>query len=253
MLRKTFYLSYSILCYLIFMGTFAYFIGFNGNLFVPRSIDNAITSPFLPALMIDSFLVALFGLSHSVMARQGFKKWWTKIVPQPIERSTYVLVASLMLMLMMWQWRTIDIIIFDVSASPISLIFWFIFWAGWGLVLLSTFLINHFDFVGIRQAYLSHQNVPYKQIPFVVRSLYHLVRHPLQLGVILGIWSTPIMTAGHLLLAITILIYIFIGLKYEERDLIATFGDDYQEYAAKTPMLIPGLRTKSREIPKTIQ
>ena len=252
MLRKSFYLLYSIISYLLFMATFAYLIGFTGNLFVPRSIDNAIESPFLVALLINSILVALFGLSHSVMARQSFKNWWTKIVPQPIERSTYVLVASLMLALVMWQWRTIDIIIFDVSASPISIAFWLAFWSGWGLVVLSTFLINHLDFVGLRQAYLSKQNVPYSQLPFVVRSLYHLVRHPLQLGVILGIWSTPVMTAGHLLLAITMLIYIFIGLKYEERDLIATFGDEYREYAAKTPMLIPGVRAKSPEAAKII-
>ncbi len=230
---------YGVLCYSVFFLTFLYLIGFLGNLLVPKSIDSGLSATTGTALLINLGLIALWGVPHSVMARPGFKAWWTKIVPTSVERSTYVLLSSLLLILLYWQWRPMGQVIWQADAAWSVAALWGVFGAGFGLVLLSTFIIDHFDLFGLRQVTLNLSQKEYTDPAFKVTFLYKFVRHPLYVGWLLAFWGTPTMTLGHLLLAVGMSAYILIAVRYEERDLVKVLGQDYTDYRARVPMLIP--------------
>jgi protein-S-isoprenylcysteine O-methyltransferase Ste14 len=232
-------LLYAGLCYLIFFAVFVYSIGFVGNLVVPKSIDSGPAAPLEQALIIDLLLLGLFAVQHSAMARPAFKRRWTQLVPKPVERSTYVLFSSLVLALLFWQWRPMTAQMWSVEDPGGRYALWAFFWAGWLIVLLSTFLINHFDLFGLRQAYLHMKERAYTPIGFQTPFLYKLVRHPLMLGFIVAFWATPEMSAGHLLFAAATTAYILLALQLEERDLVSYHGTDYEAYRQRVPMVLP--------------
>jgi protein-S-isoprenylcysteine O-methyltransferase Ste14 len=228
--------------YLIFFVTFLYLIAFVGNIpMAPRTVDLGPAASFGTALAIDLALIALFGVQHSGMARRGFKAAWTRIVPPVLERSGYVLASSLVLIVLMALWRPIPMVIWSVS-TPIAVgVLWALFAVGWGIVLLSTYLINHFELFGLQQVWLNMTGRSATEPVFRTPFLYQLVRHPLYSGFVLAFWATPVMTLGHLVLAIGMTAYILIAIVLEERDLIAMFGDRYRRYRTTTGMLIPGI------------
>lgn len=230
---------YGILCYLAFLLTMLYAIGFVGNLGVPRSIDSAPGGPLLPALAIDALLLALFAVQHSVMARPGFKRWWTRVIPRSIERSTYVLFSSLALALLFWQWRAIPGTVWSVSDPVAAGLLRGLRWVGWGIVLASTFMIDHFRLFGVKQvlARLLDRTLP--EARFVTPLLYKLIRHPIMLGFLIAFWASPVMTVAHLLFSLLVTGYIMVGIRLEERDLVALFGEEYLRYRQQTPALIP--------------
>jgi protein-S-isoprenylcysteine O-methyltransferase Ste14 len=230
---------YGLVSYVVFLAAFLYAIGFVGSMLVPKGINDGAEGPMGTAILINVALLGLFGVQHSIMARPGFKSWWTKIMPVQIERSTFVLLASLILGLMYWQWRPIPESVWHVSAEWARYLLIGISLAGWALVLYSTFLIDHFDLFGLRQVWLHLQQKEYTHPPFMERSVYKLVRHPLMLGFIIAFWFTPDMTQGHLLFAIVTTAYILVALQLEERDLLSILGDDYRSYRRRTRMLMP--------------
>jgi protein-S-isoprenylcysteine O-methyltransferase Ste14 len=239
---RALFLGFSVVAYAIFLATFLYLIGFVGNLDVlPMTVDKGPTGSVASAVITDIVLVSLFGLQHSVMARQGFKRAWTQTVPPPIERSVYVLFASAALIIMFSFWRPIGGMVWDVANPLGQTILWALFLAGWGIVLLSTFLINHFELFGLQQAWMHLRGQ--EAAPHVFRQLllYKWVRHPLYLGFFLAFWSTPHMSYGHLLLAAGMSVYMLIAIRFEERDLVSWFGRDYEEYRGRVGMLIPGI------------
>ncbi len=240
-MRKILVLAYGIGCYLLFLATFLYAIGFVGNLFVPKSIDSGVTGPFWISVAINVGLLGLFGVQHSVMARPRFKHWWTKIVPKPVERSTYVFFASLALILLFWQWRPLPQTVWSVHNDVGRWALWSLSGLGWALVLVSTFLISHAHLFGVSQVHAYFRRKQLTEPGFQTPGLYSYVRHPMQAGFLIAFWATPLMTGGRLLFALVTTAYILVALQFEEHDLIAFFGKRYEAYRERVPMLIPKL------------
>ncbi len=246
-MKKIFTAFFAAMSYLIFLAVFLYLVGFVGNLPLPKTIDSGSSQPLGQAVVIDLCFIALFGLQHSVMARPGFKSWWTQIVPAHIERSTFVLAASLVLALTLWQWRSITTpVIWDLKPSMAANAMVLLCWAGWGVLLLSTFLINHFELFGLQQAYARLRGRALQAQEFRTPLLYRHVRHPIYLGFLIAFWAAPRMTLGHLLFALAWTAYVLVGICFEERDLLAQFGARYLRYRAEAGMLFPSLRRRER-------
>ena len=231
--------AYGLVCYALFFGTFLYAIAFVGNLPVPHTIDNAVAASVPEAIIWDVVLLGVFAVQHSVMARPAFKRMWTKIVPKAIERSTYVLFASLALDLMFWQWRPIDAVVWSVSDPVSAGLLTGLFWAGWAIVLISTFLISHFELFGLHQVWMNLRQKSFPDPVFHTPYLYGLVRHPIYLGFIIAFWATPVMTVSHLLFSLAMSLYVFIGVHFEEKGLKAELGKPYEDYMARTSRFLP--------------
>jgi methanethiol S-methyltransferase len=230
---------YGVFCYLIFFGTFLYAIGFLGNCIVPKSIDSGRTIPLGEALLINAALLAVFAVQHSVMARPAFKRMWTRIVPPAAERSTYVLFSSVALIALFRLWQPMGGVVWNVELPVLRAVLYGLFALGFLLVLVSTFLINHFDLFGLRQVYLYLRGKPYTQLRFGTPILYRHVRHPLYLGWLFAFWATPTMTIAHLVFALATTAYIFIAIQLEEKDLIDAYGNEYKRYRETVPMIVP--------------
>jgi methanethiol S-methyltransferase len=236
---RTLAFVYGVVSYVVFFVTFLYAICFVGDFAVPRAIDyGGPSSPFATALLINAALLGLFAVQHSVMARPGFKKWWTQYVPRHVERTTYVLLSSLALVLLFWQWRPMPGVVWSVQNAAGRYALLALFALGWLMVLLSTYLIDHFDLFGLKQVYLHMRGGEYKYPPFKTAGFYKFIRHPLLLGFIVAFWATPLMTVGHLVFAAATTAYMLIAIQLEERDL-ESFHSEYAEYKRQVPMLIP--------------
>jgi protein-S-isoprenylcysteine O-methyltransferase Ste14 len=237
-MKRSLILLYGVACYAVFFATFLYAIGFIGNLWVPKAMDSARSTSVGAAVLIDLGLLALFALQHSVMARPAFKRAWTRVIPESAERSTYTLLSSLALILLFWQWRPLGGVVWDVQNGIARALIHAAFAFGWGLVLVATFLINHFDLFGLRQVWLQLLNKPYRPLLFGTPLFYRYVRHPLYVGWFFAFWATPTMTVTHLVFAIATTAYILIAIQLEERDLIDAHPE-YENYRRSVPMLVP--------------
>jgi len=231
--------AYGIVAYLVFFVTILYAIGFVAGVLVPKAIDDGTIIPVGEAIVVNLLLMALFAVQHSVMARPQFKRWWTQYVPSSVERSTFVLLASLALALLFWQWRPLPAPVWQIETPLVALALTDLSFFGWALVFLSTFLINHFELFGLHQVANNLTGRPMPAPRFRTPLLYRVVRHPLYLGFLIAVWATPTMSVGHLLFAAVITAYILVGFQLEERDLEAVFGDDYRRYRSRVAMLLP--------------
>jgi protein-S-isoprenylcysteine O-methyltransferase Ste14 len=239
-MQRSLTMSFALIAYAIFFATFLYLIAFVGNVpMVQRTVDVGPAAPVAAAIVIDIALIALFGLQHSVMARQGFKRAWTRIVPEPAERSVYVLLASLMLIIMFAFWRPIEGTLWSVTNPILQMVLWVLFGLGWGIVLLSTFLLNHFELFGLQQAWLNLQRRQAEPHQLRQPMLYKWIAHPLYAGFFLAFWATPHMSYGHLLLSVGMSVYMLIAIRYEERDLTNYYGEDYTAYRRTVGMIFP--------------
>ena len=253
MLKRILFFLYGVACYLVFFGTLLYAIGFIGNFGVPTALDGPATDPLATALAINTGLLGLFAVQHSVMARKWFKQRWTRIVPQLIERSTYVLFSSVALILLFWQWRPMGGEVWSVENPTGALLLRGLFAFGWALVLVSTALIDHFELFGLRQVWLYLRGRPYTGRAFVTPGLYRLVRHPLYVGWLFTFWMTPTMTLAHLVFAVATASYILIAIQFEEHDLVHEYGELYEEYRRGVPMLVPLGARQNRDSAKRPQ
>lgn len=243
-------LVYGVLSYAVFFATFLYAIGFVGNLLVPKSIDSPAEGSWLAALGMNLALLGVFALQHSVMARPGFKRWWTRYVPEPMERSTYVLLSSLALVLLFWLWQPLGGQVWSIEHPLGRAAAYALFATGWLTVLVTTMLINHFDLFGLRQSWLYFRGQEYTPLGFITPGPYRIVRHPLYVGWLLAFWATPTMTVTHLVFALTITAYILVAIRFEERDLVA-FHAEYEAYRRRVPMLLPRWSRK-RLVPERV-
>src|SRR5215467_10456675 len=241
-MKRALVLFYGVFAYLFFLGTFSYAVCFVGGVLVPRTIDHGLGSPPAQAIIVDLALLGVFAVQHSIMARQGFKRRWTQVVSWYVERSTYVVFASAALALLLWQWRPLPQLIWDVRGSFADMPLRLLSWAGWGILLLSTFLVNHFELFGLQQVWSHFRGEEFHSPAFKTPGLYRIVRHPLYAGFIIAFWATPYMTAGHFLFSAACTGYILLGIFFEERDLIKAFGQEYLNYCRRVPMLIPFLK-----------
>lgn len=252
-MKKFLFLVYGLIAYSIFFFTFSYAVGFVSTMIVPKHIDSAPQSSLGYALLVNAGLLSLFAIQHSVMARPAFKKWWTKYVPEPIERSTYVLLASLCLLFMFWQWQPVGGIIWQVKSAAWQVVLKAVCLAGFSIVLVSTFLINHFDLFGLRQVWAYFTGKKYEHLKFRTPFFYRYVRHPLYLGFMIAFWSTPVMTATHLFFAIMTTLYMLTAIRFEENDLVKQFGEKYRSYKRSAPMLIPFTKSSGKAKTKPVQ
>lgn len=232
-------LLYGVVSYVLFLASFLYAIGFMANAFVPKAINDGLAGPTGTAIIVNLALLSIFAVQHSIMARPWFKKKWTKIVGPSIERSTFVLLTSLILFLIFWKWQPLTGDVWNIENATARTVVWGMFALGWLIVLVSTFLINHFDLFGLRQVWLRFRNQEYTHLTFTEWSLYKYVRHPILLGFIVAFWATPHMTWGHLLFAAVTTAYMLVAIQFEERDLVAEHGDRYLEYRNRVSMIVP--------------
>jgi len=246
MMKRIGVLMYGVVCYAVFFVTFLYAIGFVGNMIVPTTIDGTPTAPTGRAILIDMALLAVFALQHSIMARPGFKRMWTKIVPVPMERSTYTLFSSLALIAMFVYWEPIGGVVWDIQHPVGRMVMMGLFFAGGLIVLISTFLINHFDLFGLCQSWLYFRGKEYTPLKFGRPGPYKYIRHPLYVGWFMFFWMTPTMTIAHLVCAVGTTVYILIAIQFEERDLIE-HHPEYEQYRKETPMFIPRIGRKPVE------
>jgi len=245
MITRVLIFLYAILSYGVFFASFLYALGFVGNVVVPKSIDVGDTARMTDALVVDLLLLSLFAVQHSVMARPAFKRWWTRIMPPAAERSTYVLLSSLVLLLLFWQWRPIPTMVWRTDGAA-AVLLTCLQWTGWLVALTSTFMIDHLDLFGLKQGLAALRGVEAQAPAFQVRWLYRLVRHPLMLGFLIAFWATPMMTWGHLLFAGMTTVYIVVGVQLEERDLRSAFGSNYEEYRKQVSLILPWLRNRRK-------
>jgi protein-S-isoprenylcysteine O-methyltransferase Ste14 len=237
-MRRILVLTYGVTVYIGFLAVFLYLAGFVGGFLMPTQIDGPPHSPTVEAMAVNALLIALFAIQHTVMARPGFKRWWTKFVPHEMERSTYVLFTNLVLAVMFWKWQPIGGVIWELQDPVARGIAWSVFATGWLTVLITTFLINHFDLFGLRQVWLYFRGQRYQHLPFATPGPYRFVRHPLYVGWLMAFWATPRMTVAHAVFAAGMTVYILIAIVFEERDLM-TFHEGYAAYRRRVPMLIP--------------
>ena len=239
MIKKISYYLFGIIICCYFWATFAYAVGFFMNVIVPKSIDSGQEGPLSRALLINFLLLSAFGIQHSVMARENFKKWWTKLIPEPIERSTYVLFASAIVWLTMMFWQPMTGLVWEIQNTYLKLMIYAVFFMGALISVHSIFVLDHFDYVGLRQIYLHFKKGQYVPLEFKTPTLYKYIRHPMTIGILIFFWATPTMTVGHILFAAGMTIYAVIGLKFEERDLIKKYGGNYTTYKQQVRMFLP--------------